>query len=451
MKKVAFDERGNQKVRKFLTGGLAGGTAAGLSIALANYLRDLYKETKPNTSMDDNILYLDVPGEEEEVEKIATLSGAVGATGGLLAALGSAALVRKLYQDMKKKELQAQLDKAQVAYTSKVLDEADAIDKQASSGVPMHTGDIATTTPLALLFLTTLASGALAYKGLNKYFPARKKPQTLEPKRVVIRRKTTQPGFYEEENDEETEKTASYDEAATETEMLDDALELVVKIAMHNPSLDSDLRDVVYAVADGRHNEFCSVSSSLGSEVAMDLVKNASIKEASEEDINLAISQCVKSAYLRPIVELLAFAEFNDMAPASVKAASDMSDEAQEALCKIAAVLGAQFRYDFWNPRYDDWFTVKKGDFITPSLQALLGEGLEGGLDPDGAEEAPLTVETDSELSESQRTEDLADEDIKNRRRADEQQTEDADEIDALMSGMAGDTSDHEPEAATVL
>jgi len=139
------------------------------------------------------------------------------------------------------------------------------------------------------------------------------------------------------------------------------------------------------------------------------------------------------------------------MAPASVKAASDMSDEAQEALCKIAAVLGAQFRYDFWNPRYDDWFTVKKGDFITPSLQALLGEGLEGGLDPDGAEEAPLTVETDSELSESQRPEDLADEDIKNRRRADEQQTEDADEIDALMSGMAGDTSDHEPEAATVL
>ena len=442
MEKIAFDERGNQKFRKFLTGGLAGGTSVGLGLALMNYLKELRDETKEDTSADDNTLYLDIP-ETPQVPgapvKRATISGGVGATVAVLAGLGSAAAVRKAFQELKKKELQKQLDKAQVAYTGNVVEESKESKKKASSGVPMQPGDIATSAPLAAILLTTLASGALTYKGLGKYFPAAKKPTSLAPKRVVIRRKKSQPSVYEEPNDEETEKTASYEEFPS-CDMDDDALEFVVKIAMNNPARHSDLRNLVHAVAAGRHGELCKHGYEYGMESTLDLVKNASESNMHEERLALAVSHCVKSAFLRPIIEVLAFSEFNDMAPVSVKAASEMSEEAQETLCKIAAVLGAGFRFEFWGDKFDNRFTVKEAAAIAPAvLEQLLGDSLVHN--PETAESAgqiPLSTETESEVSESQRPEDAVREDVKERIRVHEQQVEDEDEIDMLMSGMSG-------------
>ena len=464
MKKIAIDERGAQKIRKYLTGGAAGGASIGLGIALMNYLKDLYREAGDKTNLDDDTLYLDLP-ENPQVAgapgtKVATVSGGLAITGGLLTALGSAALVRKLVQEMKKKELQEQLDKAQGAYQTTVMDEADSLAKGAAdAGVPLHKGDWATSLPLSLLLLTTLASGALTYKGLNKYFPAPKKPQSLEPKRVVIRRKKSQPSFYEEEgNDEEMEnadfdKVASYEEIMSPQDIQDDALELVIKIAMHNPAGHSDLRDLVYAVAHGRSKEASEAAQGLGMEHALDLVKNASQKEASEEEISLAVCYLTKSSYLRPTAELLAFAEFNDMAPSFVKLASQLTDEAAEYMIKIAGVLGAGFRNNLWNRKFDEVFEVKdtKEASMLPAavLEHLLQGGLEGerapgdeeGLAPSsddaGAEETPLTTDTESEVSESQNPNDAYSEDLHNKVKVREQAVDSEDEIDALLSNMA--------------
>ena len=299
-------------------------------------------------------------------------------------------------------------------------------------------GDVLSSAPLTALLLTTLSTGALTYKGLNKYFPAAKRPTSVEPKRVVIRRKKSQPSVYEEPNDEETEKGASYESFAPQ-DMEDDALEFLVKIAMQNPARESDLRDIVHAVASGRHSELCSHGTEYGMDSAFSLVKNASAQKTHPERVALAVTLCVKSSFLRPIVETLACAEFNDMAPTSVKAAAEMTEEARDALIKIAAVLGAGFRYEFWRDRYEDRFTVKSGAMAPELLEHLLGDTL--GHDPgadENASQIPLTLETESEISESQRPQDLGSEDIKGRIRVQEQQVQDEDEIDTLMSGMSG-------------
>ena len=447
MKKVAFAPRGDQKIKKFLTGGLAGGAAIGTSIALLNYLNDLYKETQAGNSQDDNTLYVDLPAEEEDprLGKQATVSGGVALTGGLLALLGSSAAVRNIYQEIKKKELQKQLDQAQVAYSGKVLEEADSEKIAAAGGAPMAGGDWLTSLPISMLLLTSLASGALTYKGLNKHFPATKKPQSLEPKRVVVRRKTSQPGFYEEENDEETEKPASYDELATDQERADDALEFVIKLAMHNPAPHSDLKNLVYGVAAGRHNELCNARLDCGMDTVLSLVKNASHLKLSAERVDLAISRCVKSAYLRPTIELMAYAEFNDMAPTFVKAASDMTEEAQDALIKIASALGVAVRREFWLGRYDKCFEVSKEAGIgSDILEGLMDGSLEDdealSHDEDGAGDVPLTMETESEVSQSQRPEDQNSEDKKQVRADNEEESDSEDQIDELMSNMSGGT-----------
>jgi hypothetical protein len=454
MNKIAFDERGNQKIFKLLTGGLAGGTSIGLSLALANYLKDLSAETKTDTSVDDDTLYLDMPtATEPQVpgaprRKQATVSGAVGVTAALLATLGSAAAVRQFYQKFKKRELQQQLDKAQVGYTDKVVQEAQlgGAKKAAETGTHMHPGDVASSTPLAALMLTMLASGALTYRGLNKYFPAAKKPTSVEPKRVIIRRKKTQPGYHEDPNESAIDKTASYDDLP-DTDIEDDALEFVVKLAMHNPVGASDLRDVIYAVAAGRHTEICDHGLEYGAESVFDITKNASKQPINAERVNLAVTRCVKSAFLRPIIETLTCAEFYDMAPASVKAASEMSEDAQDALVKLAGLFGAGARYDFWKDRYADRFTVKEAGMLgggmlgaaNPSLENLLDDSL--AYDPGADENAaqmPLLTETESEVSQSQRPEDEQKEQAKERIRVQEQQVQDEDPIDAAMSGISG-------------
>jgi hypothetical protein len=446
MEKIAFDARGNQKLRKFLTGGIAGGTSVGLGLALMNYIKDLHTETKTDTSGDDNILYVDVPTAPQVPgaprRKQATVSGGLGATAAVLGALGSAAAVRKLFQEFKKKELQQQLDKAQVAYTGKVVAEADDMNKKSSAGVSMRPGDIATSTPLAMVLLTTLASGALTYKGLNKYFPAAKRPTSMEPKRVVIRRKKPEPSVYEEEGGEDQTKKVAYylDSHLPECDIADDALEFLVKIALHNPTQHSDLKDLVYAVANGRHAEICDHGMNYGMESAFDIVKNASCKDINPARLSLAVSHCIKSSFLRPIVEMLAYAEFNDMAPISVKAAADMTDNTREILVKIAAVLGAGFRNEFWTPCFDEYFTVKNSSMLNSDmLEDLLGDSL--SFDPgadENASQIPLTMETESDLSESQRPQDQINEQAKSRLRVQEQQVEDEDQIDMLLSGMSG-------------
>lgn len=436
-----MDPRDKQKIIKLLTGGAAAGTSVGLSIALANFLNSLSKETKPQTSKDDDVLYVDLPS--REAEKKATLSTAVGLTGAVLTGLGSLALVREIQQRIKERELQKRLDKAQVAYTQRVLEEAETQGQKRATfdapGSPLFPGDVTVGAPLAGLLLTMLASGALTYRGLNKHFPAAKPSKSIGPKRVVVRRK---PVENTEEKDEGNSEEEDLNKTASVSISDDDALESLVKIAMSNPSNQSDLRDIVYAVARGRHNEICEHGLNLGAESIFDVVKAASSVAVSPERVQMAVTRCVKSAFLRPIIETLACAEFYDMAPASVKLAASLNEEARDELVKIASIIGSSDRYSFWCEKFGEEEVIKAATMISPEedpyndpeLAALLDEAM---YDQDPAQ-MPLSVETESELSESQAEGDEEAEDAAEDEREEEREAEDEDEVDSLMGSIAG-------------
>jgi hypothetical protein len=429
-----MDPRDKQKIIKLLTGGAAAGTSVGLSIALANFLNSLSKETKTQTGADDDVLYIDLPA--DGTAKKATASTVVGLTGAVLTGLGSLALVREIQQRIKQRELQQRLDNAQVAYTQRILEEAEAQKTKKASNAPgssIYPGDAAFATPIAGLLLTMLASGALTYKGLNKYFPGAKPPKSIGPKRVVVRRKAT------ENPEEATEEDMPEDDMYKASSMDDDALESLVKIAMSNSSTHSDLRDIVHAVAQGRHQEICEHGLSLGVESMFDVVKSASSKATDASRIQMAVTRCVKSAYLRPIVETLACAEFYDMAPASVKLASSFSEESRDALVKIASILGTSDRYSFWSEKLGDAEFSKVASMALPAVDdPELASLLDESLFAEDPTQTPINVETESEMSESQSDADEAYEDQAEDARDAEREAEDEDAVDSLMGSIVG-------------
>lgn len=367
MEKFALDERGVHKIKKFLTGGAAIGGGVGLSVALLNYLKDLYGDTGEDTSTDDDTLYVNMPA------KKATVSGGVALTGGTLAAIGTAALVRKIYKELKKKELQDRLDQAQQGFEGALQSEVEAAKSAAEvppqAGVPMHTGDMASSIPIALLLLTTLASGALTYRGLNKYFPGTKKPMDIRAKRVVVRRTP----------EEEEEKVASED----------DGLELAIKLAAY-ACPGGDIDDLVHAVAQGRYEEVVSNLHGYGVSHALDMVKGASSKGADPADLSLAFSLCARSPSLRPTAEAMSFAELNDVAPAFTKLAVSLEPAQADAIIGVGCVLGAAYRQGFWSGRE----MPKNAALLAPLTGAL-----DAGNPEDDAVDAPLVADAQAEHS----------------------------------------------------
>ena len=191
--------------------------------------------------------------------------------------------------------------------------------------------------PVAFALLSALAAGALTNKALEKTFPAvkRKRESSLSPKKVVIR-KTPE----ELNRDEDSEKQA-YDKLAA-SEQFDDGLEFLIHLCGGSKSASqSELFDIVHAVAYGRGEEFKDNMLEYGFDHAMTTIKGAAELPVTPTQRQLAIGYCVKSASISPVVAMLAAAEYNDMAPKFTKIAHLQSEEVQEVLLKLAGVLGA--------------------------------------------------------------------------------------------------------------
>lgn len=336
MKKIALTPRSKQLITNYLAGGAALGGSGALITSLINYLNTLKSQTAKNENEeDDNTLYLNVgkkKANDLDKSNVADFaSGGLAITGGLLSTLGSYALVRKLYQNIKKKQLQEELDRAQQEFIQSA--EAESVAKKAMQGEPMGIAELGVSLPVAYALLSALAAGSLTNMSLNKYFPRVKKPNNTAPKRIVIR-KTTE----EMQNGEEEEKAASEDDSS-------DALDFLINICMGSKSASkSELVDIVHAVAQGRGPDFEKHMLEFGFDSAMDTIKGASYEKLTPERKQLAISYCTKSAALSPVVSLLAAAEYNDMAPRFTKIASLQSEDVKETLTKIAGLFGASNR-----------------------------------------------------------------------------------------------------------
>lgn len=416
-----LDERGKRLIGKYLLGGVAAGGSAALATSLINYYNMLREEAarKTDTSQDDDILYLtmrnsNAPKKVDGTQqpKTASIAGGLAITGGALAGMGTYALVRKLYQKYKKQRLQQQLDQAQQGFFDVVSQEASA-EKRAAQGKPMGGLEFATSMPVTLTLLAALASGALTHKALEKTFPRPKKPVTQNPRKIVLR-KQEEPSYYDTvEEEEDNEKAASYD-TRNSADTYEDGLELLVHMCLGHEKVASvsDLTNLVGAVLDGRRDEVIDNTMSIGFDAAMDLCKGAyeNVKQASPQQIGLAVSSLVKTPELQPITAVLAAGEYEDLAPHFCKAAGTQPEEIKEMLCKVAGVLGAFGRSQLFS---DSQLSIKSAAMLPAqgppvSLEELLmlleqaqqEGGVEGTQEDENPEDQQTLLSTDSESSE---------------------------------------------------
>jgi len=120
-------------VLKLMGGGalLGGGTAAGAT--LVNYLSNLNQKAKrkADTARDDDILYLNLPAKRaSDANSSATLG--FGGIGSLLGAVLAYKAVRGVYGNMRRKQLQKELDAAQNTYLGG-LSQSAQMDKSAAN------------------------------------------------------------------------------------------------------------------------------------------------------------------------------------------------------------------------------------------------------------------------------------------------------------------------------
>ena len=378
MKKIALSERNKDIIKNYLVGGAALGGSTALMTSLINYINSLKSQVKKkeDTSADDETLYVNIDKAAGVTED--ALAGGAAMTGGALTALGSYALVRKLYQKIKRQQLQEELDKAQQSFLESAKEEAK-VKNAADEGRPLSVGETVLSLPVAISLLSALAAGAITNKGLEKTFPAAKKPKSLAPKKVVIRRTPK-----ELENEEEK---AAYDKSAATHE--DDALEFLMHLCMGSKSAaQSELVDIVHAVAQGRGEEFKTSMLEYGFDHAMDTIKGASETPITAEQKQFAIGYCVKNAALNPVVSMLAAVEYNDMAPRFTKLASLQTEEAVETLVKIAGVLGAMNRIDLLSNSKTEIVTTKEAlDVSLDSILDLMNKNKEENAEEDDIEQ----------------------------------------------------------------
>jgi hypothetical protein len=208
----------------------------------------------------------------------------------------------------------------------------------------MGLGELGMGAPLAFALLSAIAAGGLTNHALNKTFPRVKQPKTLTPKKVLIRRTPRNP-----EDEKAKNKKVAY-EAVPANEQYEDALEFLGHVVMgYKEAAESELGDIVHAVAQGRHDEFVSNMLELGYDTAVTTIKGASERPITSKERALAISLCAKSAALSPVFALLAAAEYNEMAPRFTKIAGMQHEDDQLLLVKIAGVLGALQRCDIFD------------------------------------------------------------------------------------------------------
>lgn len=333
-----LSQRDKDLVSNYLLGGAATGGGLALATALVNYLRHL-KDEEHSEEDDDTIkIYKSAPQEKVAM----TLGGPLALTGGVVSAVGTYALVNKLYEMLRKKQAQEKLDAAQNIFlesqgykkvdNKKKKESEEGEEKSASVGKGMSLSELGVSIPLALPLLMALGSGVVAHKMLNKSFPIERK-KVQAPKRIEI----------VDAPEEEKEKEDLLDKEAGINDT--DAYEMLLRSISMSKVATSDVNNLIATTADGRLKDFKKTASVLGYVDALDTVKGAA--KAVEMDSlteQLAISCLAKSAAVSEQTKLLAAAEFADIYPNFYKMATSMNERQQNALYKIASIFGHAIR-----------------------------------------------------------------------------------------------------------
>lgn len=338
-----FSPRNSGLIRHWALGGAALGGGTALVTSLLNYLGTLRdeKEEAEGSNDDEDTLYLNLH-KKKPTTKMASIAGSVAMAGGVMAALGSYAVVRQAFQKMKKDEMKRRLAAAQQGFVDVAGDETKsaAVFNKAPmiptstppEGKPMGMPETLMSMPGAGAILLALASGAVTTKMLEKTFPNRKPPGRRDPRRVVIRDEETMP---------EPKEASDHS----------DGEEFVYRLLLSTKSAAlREFKDIVHAIGQGRHSEVCDGLLEHDIAVTQDMVKGASLEKLEEPYLSMAVGLAARSELAGPSLRLLAAGEFNEHFPSMFKLAAAQPPHIQEALCGIADAMGAAMRYDAFLP-----------------------------------------------------------------------------------------------------
>jgi len=302
-------------VLKLMGGGALLGTGIGAGSSLVNYLSNLNAKAKAkqDTSRDDDVLYLDLPAKPgmPGLKQAASGSPATFAFGGLGTMLGAYLAynaVRGAYSNVRRKQLQKDLDAAQHSYLGG-LDQSAQMAKAAAafSGVNKVVGS----GYLAGL-LTILGSAVLANKVLQKQFPDRPQRSPHQPRKIVIR----------------TMRGDGIDkEVPAAGGMTPDATEGLTRLNLANTKSASwGLTDLVAHAAIGGCQSFKKNLQELGLDNALELIKGASDREVSPLAENLAISWIAHDPLVSTAIAPYLAAQLFEDSPTFAKAATCLAN-----------------------------------------------------------------------------------------------------------------------------
>jgi hypothetical protein len=333
-----MNERDKQLIKNFLIGGAASGAAIAGTSAIIDYVKYLKEKAKMENdpdSLDDDTIYIDkrIP----VGVKSASVGAGVAVAGGAASALATYVALSKMYQMLKKKQLQDDLDMAQAVYT-------DAVTKEASEGKPISAEEMTLTAgPIGALILAGLASGAITYQTLKKQFPSlaesRKKTTNIEvrPSRVETR-------YVDEEGN--PIKSASVSDLTNEDYALGMAFAgFIAKQANDN----NDLLDSLYNIfTDNRIEEFEDLIAAGDGAGLIEFSKQASYSEnkLNADGLALVSAMLAKSSSTAPMFNLAVFDTLSEKSLYFFEKAASYDEETLTVLCKIAAAMGAQMIKD---------------------------------------------------------------------------------------------------------
>lgn len=331
--KPFISQRGQDLIKTFLLGGglVGGGTAA--AVSLINYLKHL---SKNKSDQDDDTMY--VYRDREQV-KAANLGTGIALAGGVASMAGAYALVRKIYQSLRLRAAQKELDDAQNAFLDvqgyKQIDKKD-LKKEAAEGHFPGFAETLMSSPIAASLLLALASGATGYAILDNQYPARK-PEVKGPKRIEI---------VDKPEEDKVEKIVDEQAEIAKSACMEDATELLMHVIGTTKTASvSDIRNAVAACAAGDASSFKNLVKEAGFVGALDSVKGAAdYRQASPLREQMAISFLAKSAATKSMTGLIAAGEFATAFPEFYKAACCLPADTRETLVKIAGILGAAIR-----------------------------------------------------------------------------------------------------------
>ena len=344
-------------IAKYLAGGAMLGTGGAALYSFMKRFKRLESETEEDTSQDDDTLYVQLDKKASSQHETHLDDGLnkflrwTAAAGGVVGAYGG---TKWLFDRVRKRKLQQELDEAQQAYVDGLHEKRDkernkyaSFDKEAegpaSSVVGMSYG---------ALLLLALASGVITKKTLDEAFPPVKKDRNSLKRRLV--RGKPQPlsdeapssiTFLDDSGEEvDTISTDKEDDAVNDAEEIESLIRTTT--ADKELAKKAGFDDILGAVATGRSEELRDAVRSFGVNHAFIVSKGAGLEKISSVRKELAIGVIANDPLLKSAFAPLFAAEFYKMSPHLCDAVHGLDEESRSDLLKAARYFNAQHRHN---------------------------------------------------------------------------------------------------------